>query len=90
MIKKISAGELRPGMYIHDLNCGWMDHPFASKRFKVDSLKVVEKVRAIGIHELYIDTSKGLDLIHAPTESEAAEARQADLERLADKAAKAA
>lgn len=90
MIKKISAGELRPGMYIHDLNCGWMDHPFASKRFKVDSLKVVEKVRAIGIHELYIDTSKGLDLVHAPTESEAAEARQADLERLADKAAKAA
>lgn len=75
-------------MYVHDLNCGWLDHPFATKRFKISDAKVVTKIRKLGIHELYIDTTKGLDVASAPTASEAAEARQADLERLADEAAR--
>lgn len=62
MIKKIPIKTLRPGMYIHDLNCGWMEHPFATKRFKVDSDKVVEKVRQIGVREVFIDTARGLDV----------------------------
>ncbi len=89
MLKKIEIGDLRPGMYVHDLNCGWLDHPFATQRFKVDGAKL-EKIRSLGIHELYIDTSKGLDVSRAPTAAQAADARQADLERLADEAAKQA
>lgn len=27
MIKLITADRLRPGMYLHDLNCDWMSHP---------------------------------------------------------------
>ena len=34
-IKRIHIDQLRTGMYIHDLNCGWTDHPFLSSRFLV-------------------------------------------------------
>lgn len=90
MIKKITVDQLRPGMYVHDLNCGWLDHPFATQRFKVQSPTVVGKIQSLGIRDLYIDTARGLDVASAPTASEASRARQADLERLADDAARAA
>ena len=35
MIKQIRTDQLKPGMYIHDLNCGWLDHPFVSNTFQV-------------------------------------------------------
>ena len=28
MIKKVSVLQLKPGMFIHDMNCGWSEHPF--------------------------------------------------------------
>lgn len=61
MIKKIGIDQLKPGMYIHDLNCGWLDHPFLKNHFAVHDMATVEKIRAIGIRELYIDTVKGAD-----------------------------
>ncbi len=70
MIKRIKTEELKPGMYIHDLNCGWLDHPFFSSRFKVKDEKTVERIIEHGIKEVYIDTDKGLDVPDAPTEEE--------------------
>lgn len=70
MIKKISVADLIPGMYIHDLNCGWMDHPFLTNSFAVEDEEKVAKIRAQGIRELYIDTERGLDVAHAPTREE--------------------
>ncbi|MDD3482535.1 HD-GYP domain-containing protein [Azovibrio restrictus] len=70
MIKKISVAELIPGMYIHDLNCGWMDHPFLTNSFAVEDEEKVAKIRAHGIREVYIDTEQGLDVTHAPTREE--------------------
>lgn len=70
MIKRIHSNQLLPGMYIHDLNCGWMEHPFAFNSFKVNDEKAVEKIIASGIHELYIDSSKGLDVENAQTHDE--------------------
>ncbi|BCB27889.1 cyclic di-GMP phosphodiesterase [Sulfurimicrobium lacus] len=70
MFKKIAIEQLQPGMYIHDLNCGWMDHPFVSNRFTVKDETVALELRAIGVHELYIDTDKGLDIAEAKTEEE--------------------
>lgn len=57
-------------MYIHDLNCGWMEHPFAFNSFKVDDAKKIEKIIACGIRELYIDSNKGLDVEDAQTHDE--------------------
>ena len=77
MIKQIRTDQLKPGMYIHDLNCGWLDHPFISNAFAVHDQKTIDKIVKIGIRELYIDTVKGADVWAAPTQQEV----NADLER---------
>lgn len=70
MIKKIATEQLRPGMFVHDLNCGWMEHPFMHNHFKVESHAEIEKITHIGIREVYIDTELGLDVKDAQTEED--------------------
>ncbi len=70
MIKRIHSEQLKSGMYIHDLNCGWLGHPFMFNAFKVDDEKDIQKIIADGIRELYIDTSRGLDVDGAKTQEE--------------------
>jgi HD-GYP domain-containing protein (c-di-GMP phosphodiesterase class II) len=70
MIKKISSSDLRVGMYINELDCDWLTHPFLTNQFKVNSDAQIEKIVATGIHNVYIDTDKGLDVPDAPTEEE--------------------
>jgi HD-GYP domain-containing protein (c-di-GMP phosphodiesterase class II) len=70
MVKKIKVEQLQPGMYIHDLNCGWLDHPFMKKRLKITDEKMIEKIESYGICEVYIDTEKGTDIVDAPTKEE--------------------
>lgn len=69
-IKKIPISLLRKGMYVHDLNCGWMDHPFLTNQFAVKDDALLKSVRALGLRELYIDTKKGLDVADAQTQAE--------------------
>lgn len=61
MIKKIGVSDLRIGMYIQDMNCGWMDHPFLSNSLALERDAQIEKIRAAGIREVYIDAARGLD-----------------------------
>ena len=63
MIRLIHINQLRPGMYIHDLNCSWLEHDFLRNRFAVKDFKTVAKVRAVGVREIYIDTERGADVI---------------------------
>jgi len=70
MIKCIDVYDLKVGMFIEDLNCDWSAHPFFRKSFLLKSEQEIEKIVAAGIHEVYIDTSKGLDVKHARTEEE--------------------
>ena len=77
MIKQIRADQLQPGMYIHDLNCGWLDHPFMSNAFFVRDQATCDKIVNLGIRELYIDTVKGADVYTARPQAEV----NADLER---------
>jgi putative nucleotidyltransferase with HDIG domain len=70
MKKKIKVEQLRPGMYIDDFNCSWLDHPFFSNSIKVKNDNIIEKTVDNGIREVYIDTDKGLDVDDAPTEEE--------------------
>jgi putative nucleotidyltransferase with HDIG domain len=69
MIKKIKKEDLQVGMFIHDLNCGWMDHSFFRRRFPLKKEDDLKKIRESGIREVYIDTEKGLDA-SGPTEAE--------------------
>ncbi|MDR1854624.1 MAG: HD-GYP domain-containing protein [Azoarcus sp.] len=65
MIKVIPTSSLRVGMYVHDLNCDWIDHNFLRNRFLVDDEKTLREIVALGHNEIYIDVSKGLDVEEA-------------------------
>ncbi|KMJ52132.1 phosphodiesterase [Vogesella sp. EB] len=65
MIKNIDIADIKIGMYVHDLNCDWTSHPFFRKRFLIKNDTEIAKIVEAGIHELYIDTEKGLDVSHA-------------------------
>ncbi len=67
MIKKILINQLKPGMYVCDLNCSWLDHPFARSRFRLSGGEQLAKIRKLGVKDLCIDTSRGLDVQDAPT-----------------------
>lgn len=61
MIKKITVQMLRPGMYVSDLNNHWVPKNNATRSGKIGSQATVDKIRRLGIKELFIDTAKGLD-----------------------------
>jgi putative nucleotidyltransferase with HDIG domain len=60
MKKVVSSTQLLPGMYVVDLNAGWMDHPFIRSQFRV-SQRDIERIVEYGVDEVVIDTTKGLD-----------------------------
>ncbi|UCH46172.1 MAG: HD-GYP domain-containing protein [Nitrospiraceae bacterium] len=84
MIKKIKIEELKPGMHIHDLNCGWLYHPFVSNSMTVKDDQIIQKIGRQGIREVYIDTDKGWDVVDAPTEEEVREEIREGLDRVAE------
>ena len=83
MLKKIDASHLKPGMYIHDLSCDWMTHPFVRNRFMLSNDDEIRKIRAAGIHDVVIDSSRGLDVQDAPTLAQAQAQTEAELAVLA-------
>jgi len=87
MIKQIRSEQLKPGMYIHDLNCGWLDHPFVSNAFAVRDQATVDKIISLGIRELYIDTIKGADVWAARPQSEVNAELEKRLQEIAQKRA---
>ncbi|QEL64897.1 hypothetical protein OTERR_14210 [Oryzomicrobium terrae] len=62
MIKKIPVAQLRVGMFVHDFNAGWMDHPFLFNKLLIKSEGDLNKVRNSRIKELFIDTERGFDV----------------------------
>lgn len=70
MIKKIKFEQLQPGVFVHDFNSGWLHHPFLRNRMAIKTEHQIETLGKYGIHELYIDTAKGLDIDDAPTQQE--------------------
>lgn len=84
MIKKIGIDQLQAGMYVHDLNCGWMEHGFMRNRFLLKADAQIERVRALGIRELYIDTDQGLDVASAPSAAEVERELEESLAQMGD------
>jgi cyclic di-GMP phosphodiesterase len=62
MIKKIQVTQLRKNMFINDLQCSWLDHPFSVNQFTITSETDIREIITAGIKEVEIDTSKGLDI----------------------------
>lgn len=85
MLKKVDASQLKVGMFIHDLDCGWMDHPFVRNRFVLTTEDEILKIRNARIHGVVIDCSKGLDVDDAPTLAQADAATEAEVTAIATK-----
>ncbi len=62
MLKRIHVKDLRVGMYLHEFCGSWMDHPFWRNSFLIEDPQDIQRVLASNIRELWIDTSKGLDV----------------------------
>ncbi len=62
MLKRIKIEQLRLGMHVHEFCGSWMDHPFWRTAFMLDDAKDLRTIRSTGIKELWIDTSRGLDV----------------------------
>lgn len=82
MLKKIDSSQLRVGMAIHDLDCGWMEHPFVRAKFVLSSEDEIRKIVKAGIRGVIIDCSKGLD-VEAPTLAEVQAQTEKEVEEIA-------
>ena len=85
MLKKIETTQLRIGMAIHTLDCGWMEHPFVQNRFVLSSHDEIQQIRTAGIRSVVIDCAKGLDVADAPTLEEANASIEAQVMAIASK-----
>jgi putative nucleotidyltransferase with HDIG domain len=83
MLKKVDSSQLKVGMYIHDLSCDWMTHPFVRNRFVIASQDEINKIVKAGIHDVVIDAGKGLDVEEAPSLADAQAATERELVELA-------
>lgn len=62
MLKRILVEQLRLGMYIHELGGSWMDNPFWRNTFLLDDPKDLATLLSTHIKDVWIDTSKGIDI----------------------------
>ena len=62
MLKKLKVNDVRLGMYLQEVCGSWMDHPFWKRSFKLTEDKDLNTLKNCGIDEIWIDTSKGLDV----------------------------
>ena len=63
MIKKVKVDDLRPGVFITDFGRKWFKHPFITNKVRIKNYAMIEKIRRSGIQEVFIDTTRGLDVI---------------------------
>jgi putative nucleotidyltransferase with HDIG domain len=60
-LKKIPASQARLGMYVRRIEGKWRNHPFWRSSFRVADAATLELLHALGQHEIWIDTNKGVD-----------------------------
>lgn len=66
MLKKIPLHELRLGMFIQSIEGSWVDHPFWRNRFVLKSSDDLNKIVSSPVKAVWIDVSKGLDVLEPP------------------------
>jgi len=84
-VKSICLDQLRVGMYIVKMKCGWLNHPFFQSSFQVTARKESARLVAHGVAEAYIETIRGLDVQDFQTEAEVQCALDANLNAILNK-----
>lgn len=67
MLKKINVEHLTVGMHLKEFCGSWMEHPFWRTGFVLSDPKDIAAVLGSSIKEVWIDTSKGLDVARGGT-----------------------
>jgi hypothetical protein len=62
MLKWVSLEQVRFGMYIHEIDCSWIKHPFWRRSFLLESADDLQLLHTIGIKRVRIDSGRGLDV----------------------------
>lgn len=62
MLKKIKVEQLTLGMHLKEFCGSWMEHPFWRTGFVVTDPQDIKTILASSIREVWIDSSKGLDV----------------------------
>lgn len=86
MLKKINVEQLTVGMHLKEFCGSWMEHPFWRTGFVISDPKDIEAVLGSSINEVWIDASKGLDVVGGGlvlSEAESAAQVEAQLQHLA-------
>ncbi len=86
-IKRVRVDDLKEGMYVHDLNCGWLQHGFLRQQFLLKGPSQIQKMKKQGLDEIYIDTDKGGDVVGAPTQVEIQQAIEQQMKDTASEGA---
>jgi len=60
--KKISVSQLRPGMFIEELDISWLKSPFLRHRRKIESQQDILLYKQYGVKIVTIDLDKGVDI----------------------------
>jgi cyclic di-GMP phosphodiesterase len=84
MIKKIASDQLQVGMFISNLDASCLEHNFITSQFAVKTEDIIKKVHKTGIKNVYIDTSKGLDIQDAATADEVSSKLNKETLKIAD------
>ncbi len=71
MLKRISVEYLKVGMYLQEFCGSWMDHPFWRSKFLLEDPQDIKRILASSIREVWIDSSKGLDVEGGQVQEEA-------------------
>ncbi len=77
MLKRIHVDRLQVGMYIAEFCGSWMEHPLIRANFLLAKSTDLEKIRSSSIREVWIDSSKGLDV---PASAPAVDPKQVESE----------
>ena len=64
--RKVPVSRLRPGMFVCDLQTGWLHHSFWRKEFLIEDERTVARLHEDAIREVVIDTVRGIDIEPEP------------------------
>lgn len=63
MLKKIPTEQTELGMYLHGMEGSWLSHPFWKSRFLLEDPADLQALKASGVPAVWIDISKGRDVV---------------------------
>ena len=86
MLKRINVHQISVGMHIKEFCGSWMEHPFFRSSFVITDPKDIASILASSIQEVWIDSSKGVDVAPGAPAVSHAEA-QAQIEATLNKLA---